>query len=836
VFAVQVSPVGLQEVAGTSQVPPTQLSEQQSVFTEHFWWNERQVAQLTPGLQVVPKQHPFEQVVLLQTQAPFTQAWPVEHCAVPPQVQTPLVQASARVVLQVAHAPPFLPQLARLGVSQVLPEQQPVVHVCAHPWHTLLTQVLAPHEAQAAPPEPHAPCWLPGWQTPLASQQPPGQLAASQTQAPETQARPAPHGAPLPQLHTPLKQVSAVSALQTLQAPPPAPQVAREGGLHVVPLQHPAGHEVASQTHSPPWQLWPAEHAGPPPQVHAPAEEQASARVVSHVMHPPPPVPQEVMELVRHWFPLQQPFGHEVASQVQAPPVQCWPLGHAAPEPQAQAPFTQASAPTGSQGTHAAPAAPHAVTEVGVQVLPLQQPVVQVCEQPEHTPFEQVCALPQGAHIAPAVPQAVAEGVVHWLLVSQHPVGQEVASQTQAPPVQCWPLGHGAPEPQAQAPLTQESARTGLQAVHAMPGAPQAAAEVEVQAPLWSQQPLGHEVSSQAHAPPEQCWPWGQPAPLPQVHAPAVHPSARVASQGTHERPPVPQLLKPEVAHVLPMQQPVAHDWVLHTHWPLMHACPAAHCAAPPQLQAPPVQPSARVASQGAQAAPFVPQLAAEGVVQAPFEQHPAGQLEESQVPASEVLPASPPSSAPPPSPPSGIDEVEVDVDEDVDIDDVDVDDVDIDDVDELVLEPPTEEVLVEELVEPPVPPEPPCPVPWVPEPHPASTIRIDKQAKERACDGMDARRHGTIPPSEHRPGQRSRLARRLSPGLLPRTGSAARAGRRWAGPRRRGERGRTRPRGGSWGGRRGSARACGPRGRRDRGGAGGRRRRAGGWAPSRCA
>jgi hypothetical protein len=74
VFVAQVSPVGLQEVAGTSQVPLTQLSEQQSVLAEHFWWYERQVAQLTPGLQVVPKQHPFAQVVVLQTQAPFTQA------------------------------------------------------------------------------------------------------------------------------------------------------------------------------------------------------------------------------------------------------------------------------------------------------------------------------------------------------------------------------------------------------------------------------------------------------------------------------------------------------------------------------------------------------------------------------------------------------------------------------------------------------------------------------------------------------------------------------------------------------------------------------------------
>jgi hypothetical protein len=186
---------------------------------------------------------------------------------------------------------------------------------------------------------------LPGWQA-LFAQQPPGQLAALHTQAPETQARPAPHGGPLAQPHTPVEQVSVVSDGQTSQAAPPVPQVAREGGLHVVPLQHPFGQEVASQTQDPPMQRWPAKHAGPPPQVHAPAEH-ASETVVSHIMHPPPMLPQVVGKLaVVHWLLSQHPFGHELASQTQALPVQCWPTGHAGPDPQAHAPLTQESALT----------------------------------------------------------------------------------------------------------------------------------------------------------------------------------------------------------------------------------------------------------------------------------------------------------------------------------------------------------------------------------------------------------------------------------------------------------------------------------------------------------
>jgi hypothetical protein len=73
-FAAQVSPVGLHDVAGTSHVPLTQLSEQQSVFFVHFWWKDKHVWQLTPGKHVPPEQQPFAQDVALHTHAPLTQA------------------------------------------------------------------------------------------------------------------------------------------------------------------------------------------------------------------------------------------------------------------------------------------------------------------------------------------------------------------------------------------------------------------------------------------------------------------------------------------------------------------------------------------------------------------------------------------------------------------------------------------------------------------------------------------------------------------------------------------------------------------------------------------
>jgi hypothetical protein len=56
--------------------------------------------------------------------------WPAEQAGPLPQAHWPLVQLSANVELHVVQAPPPLPQLvSEVGVSQVLPLQQPDAQV-----------------------------------------------------------------------------------------------------------------------------------------------------------------------------------------------------------------------------------------------------------------------------------------------------------------------------------------------------------------------------------------------------------------------------------------------------------------------------------------------------------------------------------------------------------------------------------------------------------------------------------------------------------------------------------------------------------------------------------
>lgn len=222
---VQVSPVRLQELAGTSHRPLTQLSEQQSVLRVHDWWNDRHVAQLTPGKQVAPEQQPFAHDVAEHWQEPLMHTDPGEHAAPLPHEQAPFVQPSASVALHDVHALPESPQLASDGASHVLPLQHPEVQVWAQPAHVLLVHAVpAAHGAHALPPNPHALLELPGWQV-LFWQQPPGQLAPLHTHCPDTHASPAPQAAPAPHRHAPFAQESAVAGSQSPHAPPPVPHV-----------------------------------------------------------------------------------------------------------------------------------------------------------------------------------------------------------------------------------------------------------------------------------------------------------------------------------------------------------------------------------------------------------------------------------------------------------------------------------------------------------------------------------------------------------------------------------------------------------------------------------
>jgi hypothetical protein len=181
---VQVSPVGLHDVAGTSQRPFTQLSEQQSVSFVQLWWKFRHVAQLTPTSHAVPKQQPFEHVVLLHVHWPPTHACPLAQAGPAPQVHwPPALHPSASLGSHATQTPLPCAHVFAGGAVQVagLPVQQPVGHVAAQPAHVpdgVHVQVVL----HAVPPVPQAPFTLPGWQCSLASQQPLGQLVGSHTQ------------------------------------------------------------------------------------------------------------------------------------------------------------------------------------------------------------------------------------------------------------------------------------------------------------------------------------------------------------------------------------------------------------------------------------------------------------------------------------------------------------------------------------------------------------------------------------------------------------------------------------------------------------------------------
>ena len=97
----------------------------------------------------------------------------------------------------------------------------------------------------------------------------------------------------------------------------------------MLPLQQPSGHEVLSQMQVPPLHLCPVLQAGPVPHLQLPSL-QVSERI--------PQEPQIVAgfpQTEAFWapgrtqvLPLQQPLSHEVASQMQFPPLHLCPTPH----------------------------------------------------------------------------------------------------------------------------------------------------------------------------------------------------------------------------------------------------------------------------------------------------------------------------------------------------------------------------------------------------------------------------------------------------------------------------------------------------------------------------
>jgi hypothetical protein len=318
----------------------------------------------------------------------------------------------------------------------VAPEQQPVAQlVLLHALHAPAVHVCGlAHVSHAPPPEPHEAGVSPGSHV-GPEQHPLGHVFGLQAHTPPTQACPAAHAAPPPQVHTPAAAHPSALDPQLVQVPPPLPQERRDLPCsQVVPEQHPDPHDVASHSQVPAAEhACPGAHAGPEPHAHAPAMH-LFATFGAQATHAEPLVPQLAGDAVVHVPFAQHPFGHDVASQTHLPPEQCWPSLQGAPPPQAHVPErAQASAVVGLHATHAPPAAPHAPRDGLLHVGPEQHPA-QLPAHPLHAPAVQVSAAPHGAQAAPAPPHAAGLSPASQVLPEQHPVGHETPSQTQVPP------------------------------------------------------------------------------------------------------------------------------------------------------------------------------------------------------------------------------------------------------------------------------------------------------------------------------------------------------------------------------------------------------------------
>jgi hypothetical protein len=304
---------------------------------------------------------------------------------------------------------------------------------------------------------------------------------------------------------------------QLIHAFPPLPHCplfSEVSWMQALPLQQPLPQEAGVHTHEPPWHTKPAPHA-----VHA-APPVPHASMVSDMLHCPKAS--------------QQPIGHDFASQTHCPaPLHSWPMGHAA---------------------HATPFAPHAMFDslpIGSHEPALQQPL-HAPPPHVHAPPEHAWPAPQGPHALPPEPHLV----VSWLPIGTHvfpeqqPPEHDDGVHVHVPLVvsQTWP---GAQEAHAAPPLPHEGYDSPANGSH-----------VPVGPPL--QQPSGHDVASQTHAPPLQCLPAAQAGPPLHVHCPLVHALVVIGSHAAHVPPLVPhdpvdcEPSASQVPGVPPTQHPVA--------------------------------------------------------------------------------------------------------------------------------------------------------------------------------------------------------------------------------------------------------------------------------------
>jgi len=122
------------------------------------------------------------------------------------------------------------------------------------------------------------------------------------------------------------------------------------------------------------------------------------------------------------------------------------------------------------------------------------------------------------------------------------------------------------------------------QETHAPPPVPQVDAVLGLHAfPL--QQPLAHEVASQAHAPPVHSCPLEHALATPHWHEPAAeHALASVVLHVTQALPLKPQFDVEGASHVEPLQQPLGQEAALQTQLPTEHTCPKPQAGLTPHM------------------------------------------------------------------------------------------------------------------------------------------------------------------------------------------------------------------------------------------------------------
>jgi hypothetical protein len=434
--------------------------------------------------------------------------------------------------------------------------------------------------------------------------------------------------------------------------------VVADGALQVEPLQHPDAHDAASQTQLPMMHCWPAPHAAPEPQWQVPFEAQLSETIGSHGVHELPLIPQFANDDWTHVLPWQQPVGHDVELQTHAMFRQTWPAPHAGPVPQLQAPDAeQLSAFVESHAEHALPPEPQAVIDGVSHVAPEQHPLAHVCVQPEHALPAQLDGDGQGLQEDPPVPHAsFAVPGMHWLVLEQHPLGHDVALQTQAPPMHSCPAWHAALPPHVQTPALEHPSAVAPHVAHEAPAVPHAEGPGCSHTPLL-QHPEGQDCALQTHWPFMHARPTPHAAPVPQEHVPrTLQPSDWVMLQIVQEAPPVPHADGVGGMVQVPalLQQPLGQDVASHTQLPLTQRWPAAHAGALPQEQAPALeQLSVLVGSHARHADPPAPHALTERPLHVGPEQQPVAHVIEQplHVPLLHVSPVGQLMHAEPPLP-----------------------------------------------------------------------------------------------------------------------------------------------------------------------------------------